>query len=422
MSYIIRKQTILLLAFQLVIMSFTACDGTEVELCQKTTHPHLGPVNICFNWDKNDTFGATRPDSMYILSYRIIDAWKCGYVTTTNETNNAGRYVFNNPELEKYNIYIPGNTKTEDGFEETSTDNNENENINNGTPSSSLPPRNEPFNLKRGEYRFIILNYAEDDNVFEYYGLTSETIEEAISEENVLVKYKSYKLNDPLVDKFGNDWTDFNPYSEYVLSNVNSIYFDHTDICEITPDVQNNIMFTPKRVTQDIEIVFTIERQSVMVEKIMGEISGIAQSVNVLTGDVDPSKTYKMLLMMEDNENNGSTSSMNGTNSYTGRFSVIALVRNENEKSISGAGILQLTIYTYTYDDDGNRKNKVLNVGINLFNTINNEYGRIISGRSEKVVLNIDNILTIDKNKILEKTTGNNIDNWIIYKDIDIDL
>ena len=76
---------------------------------------------------------------------------------------------------------------------------------------------------------------AEDDNVFEYYGLTSETIEEAISEENVLVKYKSYKFNATLIDKFGNDWTDFNPYSEYVLRNVNSIYFDHTDIKDITP-------------------------------------------------------------------------------------------------------------------------------------------------------------------------------------------
>ena len=389
-------------------MMFASCGEVEIPLCNSETHPHLAQVDVQTEWSiSEEAFNHEKPDSMFILAYRVIDTWKCGYVSTTKPDENNGRYVFNNP-VEENNT---GN-ETEN---ETPADNEENTT----TEESS---KAQPLMLKRGDYRFVSLNYSDNDNTFEYIGLKESEVEEAIKNKEVLIKYKSYKLNDENIDRFGNDWTDFNPYSEYVQSNVKSIYFDYSDIQEIMPGEDNTLLLRPRSVTQDIEIRFEVEREEVVVEKIMGEISGIAQSLNLLTHEADPSKTFKMLMMCEETENSGGEGSMNGKNTYSAKFSVTALTRNERPTHITGAGIMQLAIYTYTTDSNNNRKEKVLNVGINLYNTID-KYGRIIYGHGAPIVLDIESILTINRNKVLEMTEeGSNLDKWIIYDDIDIDL
>ena len=384
-------------------MLFAGCGEVEIPLCDVETHPHLAHVDIQTEWSiSEEAFNHEKPDSMFVLAYRVIDTWKCGYVSTTKTEGNEGRYVFNNPA---------DNVETKEVTAESDENTATEENVN-----------AQPFMLKRGDYRFVSLNYAENDNTFEYIGLKVDDVEEAIKNKEVLIKYKSYKLNDEKIDRFGNDWTDFNPYSEYVQSNVKSIYFDYSDIQEIIPGKENTLSLRPRSVTQDIEIRFKIEREDVVIEKIMGEISGIAQSLNILTNEADPSKTFKMLTMCEEVDNSGGVGSFNGKNTYSTKFSVTALTRNERPTHITGAGIMQLAIYTYTTDENNNRKEKVLNVGINLYNTID-KYGRIIYGQGVPVVLDIESILTINRNKVLEMTEeDSNLDKWIIYDDIDIDL
>ena len=437
-SYI--KNVILLFVAALAVVG---CGDIEVELCQSDTHPHLAPVNVEFVWNESaESFNHELPDSMYILSYRIIDAWKSGYVTTAKATDNKGRYVFNNPMDEVVKNESSGNeatdgtdTPTDDNetSDDTPTDDNE---TSDGTPAdggaatgednnsgenNTTTEEAEPFNLKRGDYRFIALNYSEDNSTFEYIGFSPDAINEAISNKEFIIKYRSYKLHDINIDKFDNEWTDFNRYSDYVLSNVSSVYYCYTDVYEISPNATNTIQITPQSITQDIEIRFTVERQSVVIDKVMGEISGIANSLNVYTGEADASKTYKMLIQPVE-INTTATDEMNGVNEYSAKFSVTALVRSESPDFITGAGIMQLAIYTHTIADDGSKKEKVLNVGINLYNTIN-EYGRIIYRYEKPILLNIDNILTISRDKILEKAeSSDNLDYWINYEDIDIDL
>lgn len=427
-----------------------SCGEVEVELCNAETHPHLAPINVEFVWgESNESFNHEIPDSMYVLSYRIIDSWKSGYVSTTKPTDNKGRYVFNNPMDEVLANENAGNDTADDGAtdgtddgnvdngatdgtDDTTTDGsgaaggntaNGNTGENNNTAGENNGPTDSsaPFNLKRGDYRFIALNYSEDDATFEYIGFDPEAVDEAIPAKELVIKYRSYKLYDAAIDKFGNDWTDFNRYSEYVQSNVNSVYYYYTDIYEILPNRTNTIQLHPQSITQDIEIRFSVERQSVEIEKIMGEISGIAQSLNVYTGEADASRTFKMLMQPVEISKT-ETSEMSGMNEYSAKFSVTALVRNESPDYITGAGIMQLAIYTHTMADDGSKKEKVINVGINLFNTME-EYGRIIYGYDEPILLNIKNVLTISKDKVLEKTeSSDNLDYWINYEDIDIDL
>lgn len=400
------------------------CGEIEVELCQSDTHPHLAPINVEFVWNENsESFNHEIPDSMYILSYRIIDSWKSGYVTTAKATDNKGRYVFNNPMDEVIaNEKADDTTNNDDTTGDTDNGNTGTGGNNNTTGGSNGSTDNsEPFNLKRGEYRFIALNYSENNSTFEYIGFAPEDINEAISTKELIIKYRSYKLHDTNIDKFGNEWTDFNRYSEYVQSNAPSVYYSYTDIHEISPNTTNTIQISPQSITQDIEIRFSVERQSVEIDKVMGEISGIAKSLNVYTGEADASKTYKMLMQPVEIDKT-EIDAMNGVNEYSAKFSVTALVRSELPDYITGAGIMQLAIYTHTIADDGSKKEKVLNVGINLYNTMN-EYGRIIYRHEKPILLKIDNILTISRDKILEKAeSSDNLDYWINYEDIDIDL
>lgn len=406
----------------LVVAIFTSCDTTEVEICKDELHPHLALVDLQYSWDDNFVQKSDIPDSMLVIGHRIVNTWFCGYHSSTQQANNGGEYIFNKPYDGDFNT-----------GEETDNDNATDGNVDGTQGSNGTTTEKEvgdKFYVKNGDYHFISYNYFHEDDSYEYLGLTSEEIAERVLNDRLVIKYKSYPLSDDKVDKHGMNWKDYNPYSTYITGST-PIYYFSSGVKTIDDKNENIIKITPHRLTQDIEIHFSIERDSVMIEKMMAEVSGIPESMNLITGVVDPSHTLKVLFMPKEesdiqNDTQGNTaqgqSSWYGLTNYVGRMSVMGLLRSDDPTFTTGAGIMQLAIFTYTIDKLGRKVSKLFNVGINLYNTIG-EYGKIIYQNKETVILNIDNILKIDKDQVLETVDGDrNLDNWIIYKNIDLDV
>ncbi len=424
----------------LVVAICTSCNTTEVEICYDETHPHLALVDLQYSWDeeflkKNDT-----PDSMLVICHRVVNTWFCGYHSSTLSSDNKGEYIFNKPYEGKMGdkdvaTDLPG--ENENTTDETVGVEDETVLPGNDVPASDTTDEEtedeaeegENLYLKNGDYHFISYNYFHEDDTYEYLGLTSEEISEKVLNDRLLIKYKSYPLSDDKVDKHGMSWKDYNPYSTYITG-ATPVYYYSSGVEKIDDQKDNIIKITPNRLTQDIEIHFSIERDSVMIEKMMAEVSGVPESMNLITGVVDPSHTLKVLFLPQEESADGETSQSNGegqsswhgVTNYVGKISVMGLLRSDDPTFTTGAGIMQLAIFTYTEDKLGRKVSKLFNVGINLYNTIG-EYGKIIYQQKETVILEIDNILKIDKNQVLETVDGDrNLDNWIIYKNIDLDV
>lgn len=373
---------------------------TEVDIHIEDTHTHLPELKLIYDMsDFKDTTTAKveLPDSLIVVAYRVINTWKCTYLSPVADSDAYGKYLFNNPKKEN------DTTTTE-------------------TPSEA---KDEIFKVKQGFYRFIAFNEIIDDEVYEdntneFWYLTPGVIDSIISNKKISIHYKSHNLKKELLKKYGRNWVDFNPYSTYISSKKSPMLFQFTDVYTIDYDKTNTVNIKFKDINQKIEIRFAIDHREVSIDSMVAEISGIPCGINLMTGEYDFSHTYKTLVDMVPVTASGDM--FNGITEYAGNIDVLALAANISERQTTGSGIMQLALFTHTLDEEGKTKKKVFHVGINLYNTIK-EIAPVIGGREEKVVLDVEKILQIDKDEILkDKEDGSTLDIWKEYANINVDV
>ncbi len=439
-------------------MVIASCD-TEVELCYDDIHPHLAKVEVIYDWG-GDEGKHQRPDSMYVFAYRIIRAWECCYQTTSHDTeaikkkgSNKGVYLLdskpaNYEEWIKSNVKAPTPTPEPEPTPEPTPEPEPNPEP---TPEPEPAPINrrdkgeeisaDSFLVKEGEYKFLTFDFEQDCPAHKYSYNTLGAIASAIQSNKLTVEYRTYKLEelrDGIIDKYGKDWFDFNPYSKYIHTEARPIFYYHTDeLHNIKKDnAVNSVVMHPLCVTQDIVFDFDIKTIKVDSIKVIAEISGIPEKMNLMTEELFTNKTYKMVFPVKNY-----TSTLDGDTkvmSYKGEISVMGLMANSDPKLVTGPGILQLAIYAYTHNEAGERKSKLYNVGVNLYNTIkkykethtpdrpckDNPNCNIIHRYMLPAELKIESFMTIDYEEILDNSDDDaTVDSWVIYNEkINVDL
>lgn len=421
-----------------VLLCMLQACTTEVEICVDEHHQHLAEVELVYDLSKvADDKVDFIPDSMIIVAYRVIRSWKCTYLSPLDAESTIGRYIYNKPYTDLFvedpdtgDQPLAGEGTGEGENASGEQDGEEAGDGNNASGSNETTNgTQERFLVKNGEYRFIAFNNVINSDVFQDNANSrwfefSGVIDSVISNKEINIFYRDYELKNDLVNIYGKEWTDFNPYTTYISSKSNPIYFQYSDVYDISNTHRNEVTLELEQVTQDIELRFSIERDSVIIENIVAELSGIPCGMNLITKKLDITKTYKMLFDVSETEEpvTGEENGWYGLSEFVGNVNVIGLAASNNKKLQTGPGILRLAIYAYTIDSAGEKKPKIFNVGINLYNTIH-KYAPIISGYNEKVILDIDNILTIKKDEVIESSDiDNNLDTWIIYDDIHIDI
>ena len=389
----------MVLSALLCILSCT----TEVDICMDNSHQHLAEVEI--SYDLADIPEATLPDSMIVVAYRVLRSWKCSYMAPCSQEASMGRYIYNKP------------------YRDVADVENKAAATRNNVPQGGAET-GERFYVKRGDYRFITFNNTLSDIVFENNAASNwferdGVIDSVISNKAIELYYKGYNKKDEVLNKYGKSWLDFNPYTEYIARSNAPVYFQFSDMYNMEDGKKNRVTLDCEKKTQDFEIRFSIDRDSVIVEKIIAEVSGIPCGMNLVTGKLDFKKTYKTFFEVHDT---GNTSELwEAFSTYSGEISVMGLVSSNSKELDTGPGILQLAIYTYT-ENNGRRKSKVFHVGINMYNTMR-RYGYVLAGSDEKIVLEIERELNLRKDEIIEdEETDTTVDYWIIREDIHVDI
>ncbi len=393
----------MVLSALLCILSCT----TEVDICMEDSHLHLTEVEI--SYDLTGIPESSVPDSMIVVAYRVLRSWKCSYMTPCTEETSMGRYIYNRPYPETADVENKV-AATRDAVSQGGTE------------------TGERFYVKRGDYRFITFNNTLTDITFDVmFERNSKTnwfaqdgvIDSVISNKAIELYYKGYHRKDEVMSKYGKSWLDFNPYTDYIARSNSPIYFQFSDMYNLEDGKKNHVTLACDKKTQDFEIRFSINRDSVIVEKIIAEMSGIPCGMNLITGKLDFRKTYKAFFDVHDISGTADVWEANST--YSGEISVMGLVSSNSKELDTGPGILQLAIYTYT-ENNGRRKSKVFHVGINMYNTMR-KYGYVLAGSDEKIVLEIERELNLKKDEIIEsEETDTTIDYWIIREDIHVDI
>lgn len=414
----------------LCVVSFFSC--VKVELCRESNHTHMGDVKIIYHWPENIS-EEQRPDSMLALVNRIINTRRVGYVTGP-ETSVGGRYRFG----QVYNDAMVGGTEADEhplmvgaGEYQIFAFNNDVADVNKGGTGMNDVP----------DYRI--------DNLEEFGdGAHIATV----SIRDLGISYVSRDRTDPRLYLYGKDWVDFNPYTKYIATDITPIYRAFNEHDEATQDYtftveingRSEVHLYPEKMTQDITIAFPIYTdEGVKVDSIIAEISGIPRKMMIYTGTLVVDTTYKMLFKMDIDENSAEEvtlkikegegdAALEVDKPFTrwqcmSSFSVIGLVANSDPKNYTGAGILQLCIYSHATDDNGVVKTKTQYAKINMYNTINNanlvitdDYGNAIqnpgtySQLPRTDTLRIDDSFLMVMRDLVLKTSDddNSVDSW----------
>ncbi len=333
------------IAFGIVAsLSFAAC--TDVDLCTNEEHPHLGIVELGYDWN-----GVEAKDSMVVLPYRCMSAWGCAYICTPDGAK--GHYINNAPD------------------------------------STVL---NDTLKVKAGELRFLTVSYDANNLGFSYKNVFNAA---SMKYDTINLQYRPYKLNSALLqDAYGKGIAAFeNMGYSYVLNGdmFNPIYSQYTDVMNISSGV-NSIEFAPKSVLTNFDFNFDISAQGVTVDNIVAHLSGIPYRYNLTSEKPLADSTAAVLFDVNSS----------GASKYSGRAAVAGLLRAANSESINGAGILTLAISV----TNGAGSTKVYKVATNLYNYIPG-LEALLSGADRN--FDIDAPIVITENGVdvsAESTTG----------------
>ena len=416
-----------ILAICLLVLCFVGC--TDADLCPEPldAHPHRAVVSYSFNWDN---VSGSRPDSMYVLAYRVINQWKSSVAVESNGSPARGHYVWHVLDDEPSMTETPtgegpgegdvtgdesgerddtgegsgegdgtgeGSEEgddTGDGSEEGGATRDEPE-VGDGSeeePEVEEPIAEEPepevrdttrFALKSGDYKFVTFNVQDEEldfsRVNEY--LRSDTMHL----QSLDISYKTYIKGDDALRFTIPDWVDYNAYGSndrYMQPSTQAVYYDTISVRSLRSNGEYHINFAnPRRLTQHIEILFDVRKEvynvPFTVDSVFAEISGIPYTINLSTGYIDIAQTKKMMFKMGIARDVASGEDPTDTEDNTllhcsAAIDVPSIVKSASDDLLMGPGIMQVMIFCSAEDplDTSQRLNKKFQGIINIYNTL----------------------------------------------------
>lgn len=388
----------------LCMASLVSC--VKINLCVEDEHEHEGYVKVVYHWPED--VGRERPDSMLLFVNRVADTQWTGYVTETN-------------------ISVDGGSRSESAYRDDDT-----------------------IAVSAGAYRMFAFNNASPGyRFYNFYGDGEAQHLGAMGIHDFSISYVGYELTDPHIGPYGEDWVDFNPYTEYIATDVKPVYRAFNEnyrnqqwtSFNVSAEEEVEVHLYPRKMTQDITFAFPIYTdEQVVVDSIIAEISGIPHKMYVCTGIVEIDTTYKMLFEFDVDRDNAKdvTLQVQDKDAVADRhfkqldcmstISVLGLLPNEDPTFPRGAGVLQLCIHSHVTDESGGVKRKNQYAKINMYNTIKNahllitdEQGNVIQNpgtypelkRTDTLRIE-DSRLIITEELILETYDDDNpLDTWV---------
>lgn len=438
--------------FMLVEMSFFAFFActTDVELCEDYVHPHYATVEYRFNWNQSDE---ERGDSMLVVASRVINLWKSSVRVSSTGDPSKGTYLWNAPEIsqpqspaEEDSIQKSPSEKEPtdeepsddapvdeeaDGSNESDTQSDDivNDSSDSGVDVEMSNAENdngelEQFKLRSGDYKFITFNRSDEEIDYEVVNRYMQDDAMPISGLNVV--YKSYAKGDSALKFVLPDWTDYNGYGgidRYMQPSLHAIYYDTISVRSLRSNGLYHITFNNiHRLTQHITLQFDIRKiitnQPFVIDSVFVEMAGIPCAINLSTGYIDITRTKKMMLKADFEQD----AEENNRVKCTAVMDVPSIVQSASDDLYMGPGIMQVMICSSAPhpDDPSRRLSKKFQGIINLYHTLQKaelirltDDGQHALRNKEEAILLINADMVVDGEQVVESSDDNaGLDIW----------
>ena len=419
------------------ILSVVVACNPDVELCGISQHPHRAQIAFDFDWSGVNNV----PDSMYIIANRVINTKR--YSIAINSKNHEGYFVFN-PDGDE----TPDENPDENPGGDVNPDENPEGDVNEPTGakaaetrSNAAPKSQKTFALHTGVYKFLALASGGTDMVFENVNSFVENIHSGQKFSDLFIEYKTYDKNDEQLRCNLRSWDDYNPYSNYIQSDITPVVIGSIPDYEINTTASHTLKFHPRNMSQNIDIYVNIEKdiseQGFVIDSITAEVSGIPKSINLTNGYIDITSTAKMMFKMELQNKAGNVIEDKCTTKSLrahANINVTSIVSSSSEMEKMGPGILQMIIHAHAIVNSGQpdeeKRLKKIQGKINIFNTLKNanlieivNNGKSARRRTSHAVLDIVTDLVIDGNRIVDTATDDDgVDRWVQCESIIVDI
>ena len=361
---------------------------TDVEFGGRAEHQENAKVQVQVDWSA-DTAGTA--GDLCIAMSRILRS--VHYVWAVDE--EGGVKVLDSTDFAAPGLV--GMTKAADSVESDSA-----------VVTAGLPE------VLPGDY--YVMAFNRDTALFEVEGLGAFAADAAYSMRDLRLRVREMRQAeiDTLMD---NSHADFNPYYTYI-KNSGPLFLDVMKQTFTEGGVQP-LRLQPEPLTQRLAFRFYVElEEGVEVERIVGEISGVAGETELMSGTVDDSVTCRVLFPAREVSREGQTVL------YEGEVNVLGLFPGKDDSFITGPGILQLSIqarsgeYERLFHAGINLKGTITRAG--LMNALPGETGFRVA--REEAVLTVEALLKIKNNQIEPGGDGQGVEVWFDSDKIDVEV
>lgn len=439
-----NRLNVLLSTLCALLAAVLAAACTDPGLCYETEHPHTtgSGISVVYQWE--DGAKPEHIDSMQVLAVRVVNHRKYGMVWSVDSLR--GRYFYNAPA--HVDAWVDPDVQPEPEPEPRTEisiviGDEDSQEVDPDSPDpheQAPPPPPEPtdvyavqtdhFLLADGSYKFFTMNSDTTEvryaNISEYLSAPGD----GMQADAIVMHYRTYERGDErLVDNTGL-WTDYNPPFPYIQSNSQPLYIDTLDHEEIVMENHKDIVFHPKRITQQIDLYWTIWKgvslQKFVIDSVKAEISGIPSRTGLFSGHLYLARTNKMLFdaeIVDANDNPATDSEDAGSIRVHARINVLSIVNNKGNDYQTGPGFLQVIAYCHAVDQEGRLCYRTMAGIANLHDELEeadliwyDPDGQYAVKNKDEAVINVKHKFSISGRSIVAGTDGSGsggIDVWV---------
>ena len=328
-------------------------------------------VTFEVDWNGLKLSEEEKPDNLMVVMNRIQNM-TLHYVWYLDSDGNILLPGFIDPSTEGEDqddtgeeVVTPGTIeKFNEGFEDGGTDSEEEPEEDADGPEEAVLEANQT-RITNGLYSIMaVATKCKEDFV----------VPEIKEFENSLdVRMRDLWVNMPLLsdDEIkSEDFIDFNPLYPFIRP-CGPVYFvrsdnESTTLVSSSANNDNVVKLSPEKLTR--KVTFTINadiEKGVVVDRLVGIISGVPYKAQFTTGFVSDQKTGKMPFEMTSDN----LSSDGGKAVFKGTANVFGLMPASSQDLVTGPGILNVILHARV-DDGGTTRKRVFHASINLKNVI----------------------------------------------------
>lgn len=266
--------------------------------------------------------------------------------------------------------------------------------------------------MPNGEY--YIMAFNSKGTTYELSGYDAFVGNKAASMRDISINAPRLSASEVQEITEGGDVSDLNPDFDYIKT-ISPAYLDVQKV-NIHPDIDTAVTISPVPVTQTLKFRIDIENDpEVEIAEVKADISGVPGCVQLLTGHISDTLTYRVPFTMTPAEGSA----------YEGTVCVLGLFPSVDATYTTGPGILQLAIKAKA---DGSEK--VLRAGINLQQSIKeaelvvrtSENERLFRIGTDNAVIDIKARLKIGKNNVVTNGESEGVEIWFKHDDIEFEI